>query len=210
MVCLYKSWVHEGSICIRLLLTFKAGLDVSRKRSTMNGKIGKRWKKLSIVLELLTTMTTCTCSLYNLTNSFSKKASFISRNVLPCQIGWILPREAVTGSNKEKFDELTISRCPFWFATSKFAKIMKMRELSCVFLVCRSTASSYLVVWYQIQKFLLVVSVTRVTNLFHHMSKQVGTLQATVVRSTSQTWDCWRLGEKERMEVSKRTQKKEL
>ena len=102
MVCFYKSWVHEGSICIWLLLTFKAGLDVSRKRSTMNGKIGKRWKKLSIVLELLTTMTTCTCSLYNLTNFFSKKASLISRNVLPCQIGWILPREAVTGSNKEK------------------------------------------------------------------------------------------------------------
>ena len=102
MACFYKSWVHEGSICIRLLLTFKAGLDVSRKRSTMNGKIGKRWKKLSIVLELLTTISTCTCSLYNLTNFFSRKASFISRNVLPCQIGWILPREAVTGSNKEK------------------------------------------------------------------------------------------------------------
>ena len=213
MVCFYKSWVHEGSICVRLLLTFKAGLDVSRKRSTMNGKIGKHWKKLSIVLELLTTMTTCTCSLYDLTNSFSKKASLISSNVLPYQIGWILPREAVTGSNKEKFDELTISRCPFWFAISKFAKITKMRELPCVFLVqnvALRLLPTYLVVWYQIQKFLLVVSVTRVTNLFHHMSKQVGTLQATVVRSTSQTWDCWRLGEKERMEVSKRTQKKEL
>ena len=37
-----------------------------------------------------------------------------------------------------------------------------------------------------------MVSVTRVTNLFHHMSKQVGTLQATVKRSTSQTSDCWR------------------
>ena len=136
MVCFYKSWVHEGSICIRLLLTFKAGLDVSRKRSTMNGKIGKHWKKLSIVLELLTTMTTCMCSSYNLTNFFSKKASLISRNVLPCQIGWILPREAVTKLEQRKnIDELTISRCPFWFAISKFAKIMKMRELSCVFLV---------------------------------------------------------------------------
>ena len=186
------------------------GTRRSRKRSTMNGKIGKRWKKLSIVLELLTTMTTCTCSLYNLTNSFSKKASFISSNVLPCQIGWILPREAVTGWTKKKYwwiDNFKVSILVCYIQVCKNHE--NERTTVCIFSTeCRSTASSYLVVWYQIQKFLLVVSVTRVTNLFHHMSKQVGTLQATVVRSTSQTWDCWRLGEKERMEVSKRTQKK--